>query len=184
MVEVVAIAYVVDASLALASEWGQALAEYILPLLHRLGELHANPHFRLGVVTYGPAETRPSPLLGKHFFAQPQVIIKELREEPERLGLGLTSSGGSTGMAALEGLVAALELFDVLKDSIEVMTSHIIHVAATPPDGSERPVWNLASNLDDVSWETLPLELRKRNINYSSILLNPVPRFSELSVSQ
>ena len=49
MAEVVAVAYVLDASLALASEWRQALAEYILPLLQRLGELHTNPHVRASI---------------------------------------------------------------------------------------------------------------------------------------
>ena len=41
------------------------------------------------------------------------------------------------------------------------MTSHIIHIASAPPDGSDHPVWNIASNFDDVSWETLPGELKK-----------------------
>ena len=37
-------------------------------------------------------------------------MLKELRERPEMMGLGLTSSGEPTGMAALEGLVAAIEV--------------------------------------------------------------------------
>lgn len=61
-------------------------------------------------MSYGPAETRPTPLLGRHFFAPPQAVMKELREKPEAMGLGLTSSGEPTGMAALEGLVAAVEV--------------------------------------------------------------------------
>ena len=42
MAEVVSVAYVVDASLALASEWNQILTEYLLPLLQRLAEAHTN----------------------------------------------------------------------------------------------------------------------------------------------
>ncbi|KAH9838797.1 uncharacterized protein C8Q71DRAFT_856717 [Rhodofomes roseus] len=183
MAEIIAVAYVVDASLTLATEWRQIVVEYIPALLHRLGELHTSPHFRFAVVAYGPAETRPTPLLGKLFFGNPQAILKELREEPMKMGLGLTGSGDSTGMAALEGLAAAIELFDMLKESLEVMTSHIIHVAAAPPDGSEHPVWNIAPNLDEVSWATLPVELQKRNINYSNILLRQLPRFQELHAS-
>lgn len=49
-------------------------------------------------------------MLGRHFFAPPQAVMKELREKPEAMGLGLTSSGEPTGMAALEGLVAAVEV--------------------------------------------------------------------------
>lgn len=43
MADIVSVAYVVDASLALASEWHQVLAEYLLPLLQRLAEAHTNP---------------------------------------------------------------------------------------------------------------------------------------------
>ncbi|KAH9925523.1 uncharacterized protein B0H18DRAFT_1008817 [Fomitopsis serialis] len=174
MANVVAVVYVVDASLALATEWGQIFGEYMLPLLQRLAELHSTPHFRVGVVSYGPAETRPTPL-GKIFFGPPQVIFRDMREDPEKMGLGLSSLGDSAGLAALEGLVAAVELFDALKDSPEVTSSHIIHVAAAPPDGSEHPLWNMTAGLDDISWDTLPLELQKRKIHYSNILLRQLP---------
>ena len=33
-----------------------------------------------------------------------------MREDPAKLGVGHTSSGGTRGMAALEGLVAAIEV--------------------------------------------------------------------------
>jgi hypothetical protein len=61
-------------------------------------------------VTYAPADTRPRPLLAKCFFVPLQSIMKELHEEPGKLGIGQTASGGSRGMAALEGLVAAVEV--------------------------------------------------------------------------
>jgi len=52
----------------------------------------------------------PTPLLAKRFFVPFQSVTKELREEPSKLGIGQTSSGGTRGMAALEGLVAAVEV--------------------------------------------------------------------------
>ena len=61
-------------------------------------------------MTYATADTRPTPLLAKRFFVPVQSITKELREEPGNLGIGHTGSESSRGMAALEGLVAAIEV--------------------------------------------------------------------------
>ena len=69
-----------------------------------------NTKFRLAFISYGPANTYPSPIIAKRFFSALQVITKELRDEQQKLGIGQTSSGGSGGMAALEGLVAAIEV--------------------------------------------------------------------------
>lgn len=63
----------------------------------------------MGFVTYATADTLPSPILCKRFFVDYQPVTKEMREEPARLGIGQTNSGGGQGMAALEGLVAAIE---------------------------------------------------------------------------
>ena len=83
-------------------------------------------------------------------------------------------------MAALEGLVATLEvcpilalleyclnclqLFDVLQTHTQgrdSFSSHVFHIAASPPDGSTRPLCNESPALDEVNWETLPLEIKK-----------------------
>ena len=65
----------------------------------------------MAFVTYGTADTRPTPLLAKRFFVPFQTqFTKELCEQAKNLGIGLTSSGGSGGMAALEGLVTAVEV--------------------------------------------------------------------------
>ena len=83
-------------------------------------------------------------------------------------------------MAALEGLVATLEvcanlvslsyypdylqLFDVLQSHTQgrdKFTSHVFHIAASPPDGSIYPSCNESPAMDQVNWETLPLEMKK-----------------------
>lgn len=64
----------------------------------------------IAFITYSTSDARPSPLLSKRFFAELQNVTKELRDEPGRLGIGQTTSGGARGMAALEGLVAAIEV--------------------------------------------------------------------------
>ncbi|KAI0363607.1 hypothetical protein BV20DRAFT_975507 [Pilatotrama ljubarskyi] len=107
--------------------------------------------------------------------------MKEMREEPLRLGIGQTGSGGGYGMAALEGLVAAVELFDRLKASVEaVVPSYIIHFSATPPDPALKPEWNQNPSLDSVGWESLPTELKRRGIHYSNVSLRPLPHFAQL----
>lgn len=108
--------------------------------------------------------------------------------EPERIGVGVTDlelEPEGTGMSALEGVVAALEvcglapshpkitnlwtpqMLDLLKkagtnkpladsSSTPSMLYHIFHVAAYPPDSARHPVWNNNPEFDHVSWESLP----------------------------
>lgn len=52
----------------------------------------------------------PTPILAKRYFNQPQLVIREIKDEFSKLGLGKTGFGGKTGMAALEGYAAALEV--------------------------------------------------------------------------
>lgn len=61
-------------------------------------------------MSYGTADTFPSPLLCNRFFIDFPIVIKELKENPGKLGIGQTGCGGSGGMAALEGLVAGIEV--------------------------------------------------------------------------
>ncbi|KAI6042458.1 hypothetical protein EDC04DRAFT_2658214 [Pisolithus marmoratus] len=187
--DLLAVACVVEASIALAAEWSRILAEYIFPLLKRLHELHPTHQFRLAFVAYGAADTRPSPLVSKIFFSPLSHVTKELRDDPAKFGIGQTSCGGTRGLSALEGLVAAIELFDVLMASTNHQkeyrppVSHLIHIAACPPDHTQRPQCNTLQHLDSVTWETLPTELRKRKIHLSLISLRKVQQFQELQLA-
>ena len=62
------------------------------------------------VVTYATADTYPTPILNKTYFGNPQPIMKALSQTPHEFGMGQTGSGGGRGMAALEGIAAALEV--------------------------------------------------------------------------
>ena len=78
----------------------------------------------LSVVTYGTADTLPTPILKKIYFGGPQVVMNTLREAPHEYGLGQTGSGGGKGMAALEGLVAALEVrYAVFMENVRIWES-------------------------------------------------------------
>ncbi|KAG8213163.1 hypothetical protein J3R82DRAFT_11572 [Butyriboletus roseoflavus] len=194
--DLVAVACVVEASLLLASEWSRVLIEYVYPLLKRLNELHPSHQFRLAFVTYGAADTRPLPLLSKRFFAPLSHVTKELREEPSKLGIGQTNSGSGRGLSALEGLVAAIELFDLLVTSTNSAANHaqtqspqkenrslifhLLHIAASPPDNAQRPQCNTLQHLDFVNWDSIPTELKKRKINLSLISLRKIPQFQDL----
>ncbi|KDR79053.1 hypothetical protein GALMADRAFT_244803 [Galerina marginata CBS 339.88] len=186
--EAVAIAFLVESSLSVALEWRKKISEYTSYLLKRLGESHPGCKPRVAFVTYGTADSVPSPILCKRFFADLAVVFKEM-EDLSRLGLGMTNSGGTRGMAALEGFVATLELFDILLShpppkegsNNKPIISHIIHIADSSPDASQHPSWNDSSALDNVNWDSLPLEMKKRNIQYNAISLHPnLPRFPEL----
>lgn len=184
--EVLAVACVIDASLSLATEWTRVLTAYIMPILKRLNETYSGHQFRLALVTYGAADTLPNPLLSKRFFFPPVSVVKELREDPRKLGIG--SAVGVRGLSALEGMVAAIELFDILHNSLalagpkdgRVPVSHILHIAGSPPNSAQRPAWNTLPHLDSVSWDTLPLELKKRKINLSLVALQHIQQFQDV----
>lgn len=197
-VESLAVAFVVESSLAVAQAWRQVLLEYVQLLLKRLADTHPNfkvslPYItftrppvthssklRIAFVSYGSADILPSPLICKRFFADYPIVAKELKDALTNFGLGQINSGGTRGMAALEGLVATLEvcaslvslsyypnylqLFDVLQTHTQgrdKFTSHVFHIAASPPDGSIHPSCNESPAMDQVNWETLPLEIKK-----------------------
>lgn len=43
---------------------------------------------------------------------------------------------------------------------------HIIHVLSSSPDESRHPLWNQCSELDTLSWKTMPDELKKVRIHF------------------
>ncbi|KAF9000740.1 hypothetical protein BDQ17DRAFT_1359462 [Cyathus striatus] len=188
--DIVSLALVVESSVAVHAEWRRILVDYISQILRRLAETYSanNGHrLRIAFVTYGSADTLPTPLLSKRFFTDYLQVIKELKEHQAEMGLGETNSGGSKGMAALEGLTAAVELFDQLKvqsqskDLSRPTIHHLLHISASPPDDAMHPRWNVASALDNLTWDTLPSELKKRNIHFSLLCLRlPTQRLTDL----
>jgi len=70
----------------------------------------------MAFVSYGPPDTVPSPILCKRFFTETPFLFKEMvSEDPTSLGVGVTDSGAGRGMAALDGLIAALEVLQFKK---------------------------------------------------------------------
>ncbi|KAF7299401.1 hypothetical protein MIND_00889700 [Mycena indigotica] len=177
---VVAIAFVVDSSLALALEWPTLRQFYLTPMLKRLQDTNLNAVFRAAFVIYG---TQNTPIVCKNFFFDIQVVLNEA----VKCGMGQSSCGGEMGMAALEGFVAAIELFDQFTEDRaknSPLTSHIFHFSAAIPDDVEHPQCNNSPALDYVTWESLPTELKKRSIHLSSISIKTkLPKFAQLHAS-
>ncbi|KAF9493402.1 hypothetical protein BDN71DRAFT_1101433 [Pleurotus eryngii] len=176
-----------DSSLALAAEWDQLVAEYLFPMLRALtqapggGTAKEPVKIRIAVVTYAASSVRPSPLVTKQFFTEPQ-ILRDLQLEPYKLGIG-QHPAAAHGLAALEGFVAAIELLDLIRECIplkDYFPLHIFHLAAAHKDDAQAPRWNDATTLDGVAWDHLPTELRKRNIHLSTICVGKLAEFAEL----
>ncbi|KAI0788312.1 hypothetical protein C8Q74DRAFT_1437248 [Fomes fomentarius] len=144
MSEHILVICVLETSLALATQWPQVQDEYLMPLIQRLGDgKQPLTQWRMCFVAYGTADTKPTPIVAKHLVMNAPQVLQKLRE-PHELGVGQTGSGGSCGMATLEGIVAALEIFDAFKPSIEasigtaqtpwfaVRGSHSVHLSGFP----------------------------------------------------
>ncbi|KAH6913241.1 hypothetical protein BKA70DRAFT_717198 [Coprinopsis sp. MPI-PUGE-AT-0042] len=182
--ELIAIAFVVENTDTVSKAWLNTLRDYVSPPLKRLINAYGIP-LRIGVVSYGATDSLASPLSCKRFFAEQTQMTATLRTNSESLGIGTTAPAFNKGLASLEALVAAVELFDDLDQSHKGdptanppqaprrVIKHIIHVAAAWPDGASVPSHNHDPNLDEVTWDTLPAELKKRNLNYNAILLRP-----------
>ncbi|KAJ3712208.1 hypothetical protein C8R42DRAFT_728120 [Lentinula raphanica] len=168
------LAVVVDSSVALAGNWFIIL-KYLGLFVQKLIQTNHGTSIRIAWVTYGPPDSVPSSLLSKRYFAEIIEITSLLKvtDELHQLGIGTTHCGGTRGMAMLEGLVAAIELFDTLNETSRRSSSHILHITASFPDNAKHPLANMSPSLDNITWETLPDELSKRNIHLNSIILNP-----------
>ncbi|KAF5359261.1 hypothetical protein D9756_003233 [Leucocoprinus leucothites] len=178
-----AIAFLVEASLALSYEWKRLFQDYIVQLLQRCN-IAPSPTklMRVAFVTYGTADTQPTPIVKTIYFTELRHIIQDIKDDSRRLGIGQTDSGSGKGMAALEGFATILDMFDQLRNmGPKDSDCRVVHIAASPPDSSEHPHWNQSPNLDSLTWENLPFEFKKRNIQLSGINTSPgLPRFPEL----
>lgn len=131
--DVLAIAFLVESSLDVAQEWRKRILNYFAVLLKRLVDCHPTSKVcldlsvvdfdrlildtdnrfqsKVAFVCYGPGDHTPSPILCKRFFTDQQSLFMEMADaDVSRLGVGMTNSGGTKGMAALEGFVSVLEV--------------------------------------------------------------------------
>ncbi|KAI0249882.1 hypothetical protein BJV78DRAFT_1323937 [Lactifluus subvellereus] len=160
------VAIVVDSSLTLASEWDCIVRDYFPHLLACLPEGKPScPELRLGFVAYGPRRGDRVPVFFKRFFSV--GAHNELKENPAIpfTFTGHTSTGGCSGMAALDGYAAAIEMFDELQTDLDQKHKefcyHLWHLAAGRPDDANHAYLNSSSTLYSITWETLPAELKK-----------------------
>ncbi|KAF5327247.1 hypothetical protein D9619_004586 [Psilocybe cf. subviscida] len=173
-----AIALVVEASLLIAQEWKLQL-HHFGNIIMRLISVY---------VAYGRSDTLPSPILCRRYFDSVPELAAKFPHGLMAFGVGTLSAGGSQGMAALDGLVAGLELFDHLRLAAvssgsppKSFNSHLVHITSTGPDASRHPFWNDRAARDNISWETLPDALKEGNISYTVFSARTIsPRYQEL----
>ncbi|KAH9959668.1 hypothetical protein BC827DRAFT_498871 [Russula dissimulans] len=157
-----------------------AITYYINPLLGHLSKLnYRRSPIHVGFVTYGLLHSNGPPIEVTEFLP--------LGAQPKLKGIpaGQTVAGDPLGMLALDGYVEALKLIDTFKSgtgqgSKEDFSYHLWHIAAGQHDGAQTTRCDFSPTLWNARWETLPNEIKKRDVNFSMILLSPCPRFSDV----
>ncbi|KIY63535.1 hypothetical protein CYLTODRAFT_426025 [Cylindrobasidium torrendii FP15055 ss-10] len=171
-----------DTSLDLAAQWSQLLQLYVGPIFKRITEQSQSAkRIQLSFISYGTSERTPSPFACKRYFHEVSQVVKKMREEAWT-GVG-TCSTTSHGAAALDGLVAALEMFDIFIASVADSTPkcHLIHLVASTFNDAIHPTFNDDTAFDDTTWDSLSEEFKKRNIFYSSIVAGvEVPQLKKI----
>ncbi|CAE6434898.1 unnamed protein product [Rhizoctonia solani] len=163
--------------------------QVIQPMVLRLQDKHVGSKLTVGIVTYTTPTTRPA-IVARRAFTQAGALFPLFRDAPHSIGIGTSGSGGPIGMAVLEGLVAAIEMCDDVLEaasrrqrashpSIPAQSSstpifHLLLIGGSRSDAARRPFYNRSTLLDDTTWDTLPDELKKRNINLSLCLSNQI----------
>ncbi|CAE6444016.1 unnamed protein product [Rhizoctonia solani] len=163
--------------------------QVIQPMVLRLQDKHAGNKLTVGIVTYTTPTTRPA-IVARRAFTQAGALFPLFRDAPHSIGIGTSGSGGPIGMAVFEGLVAAIEMCDDVLESasrrqrarhptIPVQPPstpifHVLLIGGSRLDSARRPFCNRSTLLDDTTWDTLPDELKKRNINLSLCLSNQI----------
>lgn len=87
-----------------------ALALHVVqPIVYRLQEKHPGCKLAVGLVTYTTPTTRPA-IITRKAFGHANAVFPFFKSDPHSLGIGTSGTGGTIGMAVLEGLVAAIEV--------------------------------------------------------------------------
>ncbi|KAL1740021.1 hypothetical protein HDZ31DRAFT_20199, partial [Schizophyllum fasciatum] len=161
----------IDGSAPVAAAWGR-IGPLIPHICKRISDCRPSYRTRIALVVYGPTH---APLLLYRFFADAQSVLLALTEAARHgcLSPHAPAATARDKTAALDALVAALDMFDALAASSQVASrpclKHVIHIAAAPPDAACHPSTNTRPELDDLTWLTLPAAFREREIHYSSV---------------
>ncbi|KAG8913517.1 hypothetical protein FRC00_002235 [Tulasnella sp. 408] len=178
------VVFCLDSSALTLGFWRKGFGAYIVPLLQTMGKvlnqqaIGAALKTRLGLVVFGLSNATPLLLRNIYFEDAPQ-FFRRLETNMLSTGLGVTTNGGDSGMAAIDGLVAAVEMCDRLTSEAakprranappnfpqqpqrKQPTCHIILFTSQPPGGSPVPLSNRDHQFDGMTMDTLPAEIAK-----------------------
>ncbi|KAF8339659.1 uncharacterized protein EI90DRAFT_2266245 [Cantharellus anzutake] len=194
-----------------SSEWQKNLHTYFARMITDIRA--ANPHHRIrvGVVCYSRAASEysihRSPILGTIPLCPPEHAFMYLKTHRAEVGIGRAACSG--GMAVLDAIVAALEMFD---DQIEAHNArkwlrahenkylfptnkseenpdfvdpplpkfYLLLFAHSPTNTSVPSSHNTSKSLDGLTWDGLPNEIRKRGIHFNLVTMTHLPELREL----
>ncbi|KIO28697.1 hypothetical protein M407DRAFT_71520, partial [Tulasnella calospora MUT 4182] len=196
------VVFCLDSSALTLGFWQKGFGTYIVPLLQTMAKVHnqqapgAALKTRVGTVVFTRSNVTPS-LLSNTYFTDASQFFQGFQANMLSTGLGATTNGGDSGMAAVEGLVAAVEMCDRLTSEAakprrtnlppsfpqqpqrKQPICHIILFTSQPPGGSPTPLNNKDYRFDGMTMDTLPAEIAKRNIKFSCILFNQITQHIE-----
>ncbi|KAH9999193.1 hypothetical protein BJV74DRAFT_883004 [Russula compacta] len=170
---------VLSDSAALDPQSNCTTGHYINRLFQFLGEEnHSHRPINVAFVTYGPTHSDGPPISTIPFSV---VAAHDMPKIPA----SHTMTRGSSSMAALDGYANAIQMIDDFKrrpkqNPKEDFLYYLWHFAACQSDYAEHSHPPLSPTLSNLSWDTVPAELKSRNIHFSVILLHPCQKFSEV----
>ncbi|KAG8900131.1 hypothetical protein FRC00_014338 [Tulasnella sp. 408] len=180
----VSVVFCLDSSALTRDFWQKGLSTYIVPLLQTLAKVHnqqatgAAFKISLGLIVFTLSNVKP-PLLSNTYFTDGPEGLQQLQSKMFSRGLGATTNGGDSGMAAIEGLVAAVEVCDRITSEAakprranappnfpqqpqrKQPICHIILFTSQPPGGSPVRFSNNDHQFDGMTMDTLPAEIAK-----------------------
>ncbi|KAF9516914.1 hypothetical protein BS47DRAFT_582718 [Hydnum rufescens UP504] len=155
---------------------------YLSSVLDRLYHIHQTYDVKLGQIAFSAPSSDHSPIISQTNFQNPSHVLSLIRDHPSNMGIGRITNGSGVPMAIVDGIIAALEMFDRESSALQSANTsspnticHLILATSQPPDKTRQSSTETRNQFYPISWQTLPAELRKRYINLSLFLTTPNP---------
>lgn len=134
-----------------------------------------------GHYLFSPGDSLPPSLTSRrNFVKSPQSLVSARRTQEAAedclhwKDLWLLSRYAAACLTIMFQLHIPHKLFDILMSSTanhaqtqspqkenRSLISHLLHIAASPPDNAQKPHCNTLQHLDSVNWDSIPAELKK-----------------------
>lgn len=122
---------------------------------------------RISYVQYSSATSYASPIVKDMYFTRNQDTVNTVKSLSGPLQGPIARNLPDGGSAALEGLIRGLEHFDLLEELEPHSCNsprHLFLITSSPPDQSQRPLWNHYDKFDNFGWKQSEEWLQQRTI--------------------